>query len=381
MLTYKTCSNEQITRLYFWLLLFWDTRVQFNVAFSPGAKAIFQNDYCINKRLRTPLYAKAKKTKAANSGGFGAAIRSTSSTKTTFDASAALLRSEKKFEELGALASKTLTSRTDNYDDDETFQEQDVIHSEFVIAARCTPEGKRQSGAAALSDWVPVAQLAMMRSTSDSKAKEHVHTSVSYYCREIFHAAQSAAPIFKSFPRNSIQYSAEPLDSFFKFVYDDIIEHAKEKAHDKGSDTVMTRKHARNVLELPADSKDDLSEIKLSYRKLSMQYHPDRLIGQDMTPEEKEEFSKKFTQIKVAYETLCSGIRDSSDASSLSWYESLGGRERNEFFMIEQLYPLEEAKAAMEQNAKTCKFQSAVAGLDPDTVMAFVARNQAASRQ
>jgi hypothetical protein len=325
-----------------------------------------------------------KKASAGNGGGFGGAKSSGTKIATSpFDAPAALLRSEKVFEELQILSAKAIAQYND--DDEEEDATKDCIHSEYMIAARYVPSGTSQSGAAALSDWVPVAQLAMMRSSSEQNAKEHVHTSVSHYCREIFHAAEAAHPIFKTFPRNSIQYSAEPLDSFFKFVYEDVIDNIKESKSNQGSETVMTKTTAREILELPADAADELSVIKKTYHKMSMKFHPDRFVAtaDSMSEEEKNDISVKFGQIKLAYETLNSGIRNSptsGSSSSLSWYESLGGRERNEFFLIDKLASLDQAKTLVEQNAKLSGYQAAVAGLDPATVMAFVARNQAAAR-
>ena len=46
------------------------------------------------------------------------------------------------------------------------------------------------------------------------------------------------------------------------------------------------------------------SQIKVSYRKLAMKYHPDRLTRQNATPEETKEAADKFAAIAAAYQLL-----------------------------------------------------------------------------
>jgi curved DNA-binding protein CbpA len=46
------------------------------------------------------------------------------------------------------------------------------------------------------------------------------------------------------------------------------------------------------------------SQIKVSYRKLAMQYHPDRLTRQNASPEETKEATDKFAAIAAAYQLL-----------------------------------------------------------------------------
>ena len=140
----------------------------------------------------------------------------------------------------------------------------------------------------------------------------------------------------------------------------------------------MTKAQAREILNIPIESTNDLSVIKKSYRTLSMQYHPDTISSASTNDDQDDDdVSAKFRQVRLAYDTLISGIRvqDSNNTTTSSWYESLGGRDRNEFFHVPQLLSPDQAWKEMEDG-----IQSAIVGLDSETVMAFVARNIAASR-
>ena len=133
----------------------------------------------------------------------------------------------------------------------------------------------------------------------------------------------------------------------------------------------MTKAEARKVLQL-ADDCNDLSEIKKSYRKLSMRLHPDRFVGVERSEEEEEKTNDEFAKVKIAYESLQSGIRISSDGDKKvqSWYESLGGRARTDFHKV-NLVSLTEAQTKMEEK----RIQGAVIGLERELVQSFVARH------
>ena len=215
-----------------------------------------------------------------------------------------------------------------------------------------------------------------------------LQAAISYYCREINYAACLSAPsAFQSLPRNNVEYGVEPIDSFMRYVYEDVIEGKKggngAAVVESGSTTAngnatgssnssssisngMTKAQAREILELEVGV-TDTTLIKTAYKKQSFKYHPDRVSEEDRATS-----SDKFGLIKRAYDTLNSGIRNSDKQS---WYESLGGRERNEFMGPITLLSMDKASALCNK-----AFRSAVVGIDPDLTMAFVARNQAAAR-
>lgn len=288
---------------------------------------------------------------------------------TSFDVSKSCLKSEKLYDELMKESAKLI-----NRDDDDEF---DTVTAEYVITARISPSATKErliSGAASISDWVPVAQLCLKRHIDDPnfdasvRECEKVKTAVSFYCREVAYFASLGASIFKSIPRNAIEYSAEPVDSFYKFVYEDVIEGKKVKQNS------MTKAEARSILQLE-EGCNESAEIKKSYRKMTFALHPDRFVGESRSEEEIKQASDDFAKVKEAYDVLSSGVRVNNDTNgkTSSWYESLGGRSRTDFSGPLSLLPLEKAKEDFVKQ----DYKAAVCGLNPETVMAFVTRNQA----
>lgn len=296
---------------------------------------------------------------------------------TSFDVAKACLKSEKVYDSL--LKEQAKLQRDDDADN------YQYITSEYMVTARIKPTSLKDinmPGASGVSDWVPVAQLCLKRHVEEPGFDVHIRdcqrvlTAVSYYCREINYLASLGSSIFKSIPRNAIEYSVEPIDSFYKFVYEDVIE---GKNLDEKNDNAMTKLEARKVLELE-EGCNDLNAIKSAYKRLTFKLHPDRFIGKSRTEEEIKQASTDFARVKLAYESLSSGLRGdagstNSGSSRRSWYESLGGRARTDFSGQLKLLPLEQAKGVFTSE----KYEAAVAGLVSDTIMAFVTRNQAAS--
>ena len=311
-------------------------------------------------------------SKKKKSGSSKKKKKTGASSGSSFDVAKSTLKSEKLYDELLKDAGKL--SDEDHADHGKFFT------SEYVIAARLSPNENKDSipGAASISDWVPVAQLCLTRSVEgnndDDSSHEKIRLSnaISSYCREISYLATLGSSLFKSIPRNLIQYSAEDVDSFYKYVYEDVIE---GKNSDEKNDNVMTKAQARQVLQLD-EGCNDLSDIKQAYRKMSMKLHPDRFAGIERTKEEEDRTNNAFTMVKIAYESLNSGVRDNSgDGKVRSWYESLGGRARTDFNVISDLVSVETAKKELSNKNHKC----AVAGINPETVLAFVTRNQVAA--
>jgi hypothetical protein len=295
----------------------------------------------------------------------------------SFDVAKALIKSEKRYDEL--LTEFNKANAAAEYEDDMI-----DIATEYVVAARTKP-GSSPSSAA--SDWIPVAQVCVVRpihgedDDGEGELDASVPVAVSFYCREIFHAACRASPsTFQSLPRNNVEYSVEPYHSFIKYVYDEVIEGKSSGSgsfEENGATVVMTKTKAREILGLDAGCKD-LSVIKQTYKRLMFELHPDRIAnGEDRTQEDVDAASNRFLSVKVAYETLASGgVRGTeADGQAKSWYASLGGKDRSEFYPI-QLMSMEKAVALCNK-----AFKAAVAGVDPDLCMAFIARNQAAAKR
>lgn len=299
----------------------------------------------------------AAKPKGGKKGGNSK--KNSSGTKATpFDAAASLIKMEKVYMEMSAKSAKVLAKKDDDIRDD------DMMLSEFVIAARAGRSSTATSDLTAVFDWIPVAQLCLARpmtamENSEGPKDKVVRAAISYYCREISHAAVFGASKFRDVPRQEMLYSVESLDSFGKYVRHAINGKKKDK------EDSMTKTEARKVLKLE-EGASDKSQIKQAYRKLSFAFHPDRFVGVDRTEEEAQASNDEFALVKIAYDTMSSGVNDGK-----SWYQSLGGKERTEFFPVD-LLPINDAKAILD----SIKHDSAVVGLDKEITQMFVVRNQ-----
>jgi hypothetical protein len=337
-----------------------------------------------------------------NGGGMGKKeSSSTGANKQPYDVAKAWIKSQKLYDELMSESTRAFNAASDDGGDDDVAD----LTTEYIVAARCRAEGNGSgnngNGNLALryaSDWIPVAQMCVTRpiqpedsgGTGDEMMRSlPVRAAVSYYCREIFHAATLASPALKSLPRNLVEYSAEPYDSWIRHVYKDVIKGESSDSYvdeSTGAKVGMTKGRAREVLGLEAGCAD-ASVIKSAYKRESMACHPDRFVNTDKTREEVDGYTERFALVKMAYEALNSGVRDENNGGNggggagggamngrSSWYESLGGRSRTDFSGPIDLMPMEKAGSLCNK-----AFRSAVIGLDPDLTNAFVLRNQASA--
>lgn len=324
------------------------------------------------EHLPTSLPMAAGMGMGTKTKGMGKKKSNSKEKKASFDVAKALIKSEKRYDELLTESSKAYAAA--EYEDEIV-----EITTEYVVAARAKPG----SASGAASDWIPVAQVCVVRpihgEDKDGELDASVPTAVSYYCREIHHAACRASPsTFQSLPRNNVEYSLEPYHSFVKYVYDEVIEGKSSSGsfEQDGTTVAMTKTKAREVMGLDSGVKDP-AVIKQAYKKLMFELHPDRYNTEDRTQEEMDAASKRFLSVKVAYEALTSGVRGTeANGNAKSWYASLGGKSRTEFVGPIDLMSMEKAGALCNK-----AFKAAVASIDPDVSMAFVARNQAAAKR
>lgn len=309
------------------------------------------------------------KTKKKGTGKKNSGQKSTPA----FDVAKSLVKTEKLYDKLTLEMAKEYASA--EYEDD-----IENLLFEYVVAARSRPGSTANP---ASSDWIPLAQLCVVRpihsEEKDGEMDSSVAAAISYYCREIYHAACIASPsTFKGLPRNAVEYGVEPTDSFFKYVYEDVIQ-GKPSAgsiEEGGSTVVMTKAKAREVLGLEAGCAD-MASIKQAYRKMMFEHHPDRFVNQERTQEEKDASSNKFRSVKTAYEALSSGIRVSdSNGVARSWYESLGGKSRTEFVGPVELMSVDRAGDFCNK-----AFKAAICRIESEVPMAFVARNNQAAKR
>jgi len=278
--------------------------------------------------------------------------KQSSSSSSSFDVHASLVRLENKYNDYILAATKQDMKKEQSNDD--------MITNEYVVAVRVVSNMKKKKSGG-ITDWVPVAQFCIVcpnseyrRCDDDNNTDELLLDAISLHCREFFHCAVLSSSVYSTVGRSDVQYSIEPLDSFYKYVYETLVEDKYE----------MSKSEARDLLELNTDAAlITRKDIKQAYRDKSLQFHPDR------NNDNKAEASKTFRTIRLAHDVLMSGIRD--NGSPTSWYESLGGKDRTDFMSIQQLVPIDTAKKTLDRR----QTKSALFCLDKDLVQSFIARN------
>ena len=268
--------------------------------------------------------------------GFGAAAPAKKKSKKTkkgpsFDVNASVLRLEKLYDKLTLQHAKSLNSE----DEDEL-----LYLTEYIVAVK-----------AAQYDWVPVAQVCLLRPHGTNETPDTLTSVVSKYCRELSFVASLGSNVFQSIPRDQYQYAVESSDSFHKFVYEPLEKHQDESP--------MSTEQAREILDI-----HNGESIKRQYRLLSKEFHPDRFVNTNQSEDEAAEAARKYEQIQNAYDVL----RNVGD----SWYAGLGGRARTDFRKLE-LTSIDNATKHLEA---TKVIQCGVVALDPELVQGFVARSR-----
>ena len=139
----------------------------------------------------------------------------------SFDINASISRLEKRYDELMLASAKQMAKADEDprwaASDSET--KEDIITSEYMIAARA-------SSKKGVNDWVPICQICIAYPESEyqPESKAILEAAVSSYCREISHVAIQGAQVFSTVARNDMEYGIEPVDSFFKYVYESVVE-------------------------------------------------------------------------------------------------------------------------------------------------------------
>merc|ERR1712127_773884 len=105
---------------------------------------------------------------------------------------------------MGTENAKQLLKDDDEFSTTTSTTTDNLVLSEFVVAARYNPKSGSIAGSSSVSDWTPVAQICLERSRfqkdnhDNDRLPSQLTEAISVHCREIHHAAVTAAPIFAS---------------------------------------------------------------------------------------------------------------------------------------------------------------------------------------
>jgi len=144
---------------------------------------------------------------------------------------------------------------------------------------------------------------------------------------DIFNAAKDSSEPFESFARqlrDEFSDTREVLVSAVDLLM--VVAHADGELHTAEEEMILTavrvfgidveyRQIKARFAGVPDDIEryyemlgckrgDDLATVKQRYRKLAMEYHPDRIQSQGMAPEFAEAAEEKFKEIQHAYDVI-----------------------------------------------------------------------------
>ncbi|GMI54094.1 hypothetical protein ScalyP_jg4511 [Parmales sp. scaly parma] len=298
--------------------------------------------------------------------GFGAAAaptktkkKSSAPTKSPLDLKAALQKSEILYDEYELQGGREAHTEVDD-ETGITTNSNPLRFREFVLATKSTAK----NAPATLKDWIPISYLCILSPVPGGDQPDVLDLSSpvvtnavrTHRLAAVFGAENSVDSFLSGASRQNLIFAIEPIDDYQKFVHDKLVKPKGSGTEDATQD--MTRKVAREILgvtEIPdLDSEDGAKTLKNKYRKLSMKYHPDSNPDSDATAD-------LFNRVKVAYEVL---------SINTVGYENLGGKERNNFKVVELGGGKNNQDAIFES-----KHKSAILPMMSDNIKFFMARN------
>ena len=345
------------------------------------------------KKAKSKPKGGTAKSSGFGGGGGGGGAGGAEKKGTTDAAKALLARSEKLFEELEEVAAAEGASADEEDSGGGNSDSSDLILRYFIVAARLKGEKERQTATGAakqLTDWVPVVQLAVLgQQRLKVQDEEFLGKTTSALARETLHALTSAVPSLKAAVSGPmLEYSAEPMSSFEKFIYVMYDKSFLEKGQE-----AMTRAEAAAAFEIDSPDEVDAGELKRQYRKLSAALHPDN--NQGLEGAEAEAVAERFRKVQEAYIVLGSQVVSGEKAGEkagknagekagknavASWYESVGGGDRLDFMGPLEMGAVGKAARGAELGHALGGWSQAICGIEPDITQFFASRNAASKR-
>ena len=214
----------------------------------------------------------------------------------------------------------------------------------------------RSPGTKDLGDWVPVAILAV-KCGAASQPAQLVASALGASMRCVLEAGCQSYPKLRKLGRENFEFAYEPLDSFQTHVYDGLFGRSERRAN------------AAEVLGCEPDASP--REVKSAHRKLMMELHPDRFIGDE---EGAEEARARMLKVQDAYGEMGGG----QGSGSGSWYASVGGKARVDFSGVlpkADLGPLGRERDAQSLPLDADGWRAAVFPFEPKVTLEFITRN------
>ena len=215
----------------------------------------------------------------------------------------------------------------------------------------------RSDASAEFSDWVPIALLSIAVDADGVDPQGLVPSALGASVKEVLEGGAQGQPSLRKVARETVEYAFEPLDSFETHVYEGLQSRSEK------------RNEARETLGVEAGA--SAREVKGAHRKLMMDLHPDRFVGDEEGAAAAQE---RMLLVQEAYATLGGG----QGAGSGSFYEAIGGKARVSFSGAlgkEALAPLGKARPEQSVPYEKGGWRVGITPMSTNVVREFISRN------
>ena len=215
----------------------------------------------------------------------------------------------------------------------------------------------RSDASAEFGDWVPIALLSIAVDADGVDPQSLVPSALGASVKEVLEGGAQGQPSLRKVARETVEYAFEPLDSFETHVYEGLQSRSEK------------RDEARETLGVEAGA--SAREVKGAHRKLMMDLHPDRFVGDEEGAAAAQE---RMLLVQEAYATLGGG----QGAGTGSFYEAIGGKARVSFSGAlgkEALAPLGKVRPEQSVPYEKGGWRVGITPMSTNVVREFISRN------